>query len=134
MAHFSQALAVAAAAALLALSPSPSQAAKKKRQEPTGVIAGTVFQRSGFSLKRARVTVTPVLPEGKKVKKKQIRRTSTDDRGEFAVRVPGHWLRYNVRVEADGWVAAEKQVEVPWDQRVEVTFRLQPAPRGGKSK
>ena len=114
--------------------PSPAASAKKKKKVITGVIAGTVFQRSGFTLKRARVTVTPIPADGSKPPKKQIKHAVTDDRGEFAVRVPGQGLRYNVRVEADGWQAAEREVAVTWDQRVDVSFRLKPEPRGGTSK
>jgi len=125
---------LAAALSLALLLPWPAASAKKKKKVVTGVIAGTVFQRSGFTLKSARVTVTPIPADGVKPAKKQIRHVVTDDRGEFAVRVPGQGLRYNVRVEAEGWQAAEKEVEVAWDQRVDVSFRLKPEPGGGTSK
>jgi len=125
-------VAAIAAGALLMLSPGAS--ARKNKKAVTGIVAGTVFQQSGFTLKRARVTVTPLPADGTTPRKKQIKHARTDDRGEFAVRVPGQGLRYNVRVEADGWQAVEKEVEVPWDQRVDMNFRLKPAPRGGASK
>ena len=104
---------------------------KKADAERTGVVAGTVFQHSGFSLPGARVTVAPApedASEGSKIKAQQA---VTDSRGEFAVRVPAESMRYNVTVEAEGWQPAEKMVQVEWDQRVEVFFRLKPAPGKG---
>lgn len=122
------------AAALLVSAPAGLAKKKKRRPERYGVIAGTVFQNSGFLLRGARVTLTPVPPDGSKVKKKDIQETVTDNRGEFAFRVPAGAMRYTIRVEADGWEPAEKTVEVQWDQRVDTVFRLRPAANKGKRK
>ncbi len=110
----------------------PAALAKKKTRgaEHYGVVAGTVFQETGFLLRGARVTLTPVPADGAQVKKKQIQHTVTDNRGEFAFRVPAGAMRYTVRAEADGWEPAEKTVEVQWDQRVDVVLRLRPATKG----
>ncbi len=122
------------AAALLLCAPSGLAKKKKKRAERYGVIAGTVFQNTGLSLRGARVTLTPVPAGGSPAKKKQIQRTRTDSRGEFAFRVPAGAMRYTVRAEADGWEPAEKTVEVQWDQRVDIVLRLRPAAAAGKGK
>jgi len=115
--------------------PAPCAAAKRKKPEQKfGVIAGTVFQQSGFSLRGATVKVIPVPADGSRVRKKDIKTTRSDSRGEFAVRVPAGAMRYTVRVEADGWQPAEKVVTVEWDQRVDLSFRLKPARTQGASK
>jgi len=118
----------------LALGLFPSSAEAKKKQELTGVIGGTVFQRTGFALPNASVTVTPVPADGSKIKKKEIKSLVTDSRGEYAVRVPGGGMRYTVKVEAEGWQSQEKEAEIPWDQRVDVNFRLKPASEGETSQ
>jgi len=115
----------------LGLLPPPTEA---KKQELTGVVAGTVFQQTGFALPKASVTVAPIPADGAKLKKKQIKHLETDSRGEFAVRMPGGGVRYTVRVEAEGWQSQEKEVEIPWDQRVDVNFRLKPASEGETSQ
>ena len=121
---------------VLGLAPKAADAKKNKqnKQTLTGVVAGTVFQKSGFSLRNADVTVTPVVSDGAKIGKKQIHRAVTDARGEFAIRVPGGGLRYTVSVESEGWRPEQKDVEVPWDQRVDVNFRLEPATNEGSAK
>jgi hypothetical protein len=91
------------------------------------VIAGTVFQPSGLSLRGAEITVTPrPEPDSPPVKLK-TQTTTSDERGEFAVRVPSGSMRYTVRVEAKGFQPDEKEVQVEWDQRVDVFFRLRAA-------
>src|SRR6478752_1854386 len=57
---------------------------KKKNQqsEPQAVIAGTVFNSSGFALSGAEVLVQAEPKDAKEMK------TTANDRGEFAVRVP----------------------------------------------
>jgi len=101
--------------------------AKKKEPQKQGVIAGTVFKESGFSLAGATLTLKPVVEEGVKIKKKEIQQTTSDRRGEFSFRVPFGSLGYTVRVEADGWQPAERTVQSQWDQRININFRLKPA-------
>jgi hypothetical protein len=111
------------------------EAAPKRKKGPQSyaVIAGTVFHESGMSLPGARVTVTPVPPEGSK-KVTGAAAATSDSRGEFAIRVPAGSMRYNVKVEARGFEPAEKQVQVEWDQRVEVFFRLRPLEGADKQR
>jgi hypothetical protein len=98
---------------------------KSKAPESYAVIAGTVFQSSGFLLRGAEVIVTPQPDAASRVKvKKQV--TRTDNAGEFAVRVPAVPLRYSVSVKAVGFAGQEKEVEVAGEQRVEVLFHLDP--------
>ena len=115
----------------LLLASGPLEAKKKKKDpEKIGVIAGTVFQQVGFSLRGATVIVTPA-PEGASEEQKEaVETVTTDNRGEFAVRVPAGAMRYTVRAEAEGWQPEEKVVVVEWDQRVDISFRLKPASDG----
>jgi len=102
------------------------QAGKKSTApEAYAVIAGTVFQSSGFLLRGAEVIVSPQPGAGSRVKvKKQV--TRTDTAGEFAVRVPAVPLRYSVSVKAAGFAGQEKEVEIAGEQRVGVLFHLNP--------
>ena len=103
-------------------------AALAAQEQHVGIIAGSVFRESGLSLPAAVVTVTSVSQPGEKRGRKQKPwKVTTDDRGEFAIRVPAGAMRYDVRVEAKGYEPEEKEVQVEWDQRVEVFFRLRSA-------
>jgi hypothetical protein len=113
--------------------PEASAAKRKKAPQSYAVIAGTVFEENGRSVPGARIVVTPLAPEGEKPVTGRAEGTS-DSRGEFAVRVPSGSMRYNVRVEARGFEPAEKQVQVEWDQRLDIVFRLQPLGEGGKQR
>ncbi len=108
-------------AAVLLVSLSLAADKKKAKTAPQALIAGTVFQESGFSLRGARVVVFDT--ERPKVRKE----TLADMQGEFAVRVPGGKARYVIEASADGFVSEKKTVEVGGDERVEVTFRLTPS-------
>ncbi len=132
MEKLSRLLSLALPLMLLALAAPDGLAAKKKKKnkedERFGVIAGSVFQATGQSLRGATVTVTrnPEQPDPSTKKRKALK-TTTDNRGEFAIRVPAGSMRYTVKVEAKGFQPVEKLVQVQWDQRVEQYFRLKPA-------
>lgn len=111
------------AVAVAVLLVAPLEAQRRKQAQSFAVIAGTVFQESGLSLPGARITVTPLEGEGRRKETKAVSGTS-NAQGEFAIRVPAGSMRYNVKVEARGFEPAEKQVQVEWDQRVEIFFRL----------
>lgn len=98
----------------------------RKQEERFGVVAGTVFQESGFALSGARVTLTPE-GNGDDASPVKPQESITDRRGEFAFRVPAGSMRYTVKVEAKNWAPAQKSVEVEWNQRVDLSFRLQAA-------
>ncbi len=118
-------LALAGLVAATALSPVSLAADKKKsRVAAQAVLAGSVFQESGFLVRGARVVVTNA---GRPREKKE---TATDLQGEFAVRVPAGKARYTVEVAAEGFLPQQKTVEVSGDERIDLTFRLatRPAP------
>jgi hypothetical protein len=108
-------------------------AAEKKKAPPRyGVVAGTVFEENGKSLPGAEVSVTPLGTEsGGAVKPLKAK---SDSRGEFGIRVPAGSMRYNVRVEAKGFQAQEKEVLIEWDQRVDIFFRLPAISATGEQK
>jgi len=112
------------AAAILTL---PCLADKKKAApEQYVVLYGTVFRDTGFALADAGVEVVPVVESGKesvKVKKMQV---VSNGRGEFAFHLPAQPMRYVVKVSARGYQSQEKPVTVQNDDRIDLTFQLQP--------
>ena len=115
----------ALAAALWLSLAAPGGWAEKKKSKvvPQAIVAGSVFHENGFLLRGARVVVWSA--EHPKDKKE----TTTDLQGEFAVRVPAGKARYNVEVSAEGFTPERKAVEIAGDERVDLTFRLVPAPK-----
>ena len=113
--------ALAAGLALALLGMAGAAEKKKSKVVPQAILAGTVFQESGFLVRGARVVVYNV--ERPKDKKE----SATDLQGEFAVRVPAGKGRYTIEVGAPGFVSASKTVEVAGDERLDVTFRLAPS-------
>ena len=88
-------------------------------------MAGTVYRDPGFALPGASVVVTPESGErdGVKFKKQE---TSTNNRGEFAVRVPAVPMGYRVDVKVNGFQAQNQTVQVEGEQRKELSFVLEP--------
>jgi hypothetical protein len=91
------------------------------------VIAGSVHRDTGFALPGAEIVVAPWPESGGGAKPKGRWRTSTNSRGEFAVRVPAGRMRYNVTVRASGYRTEEKPVTIGADERVDLSFILEPA-------
>jgi Carboxypeptidase regulatory-like domain len=113
---------------LLAAILSPLAATPKKKPAPAayGLVAGTVFQQSGFALPNADLVLIPdpQLDSARgKVKKLE---TVSDGRGEFVFRVPAVSMRYTLKVEAKGYQAQQKSVSVEGEGRIDVTFQLEP--------
>ncbi len=106
---------------LLALA--PAIAKEKKKPPETALVFGTVFRETGMSLPGAEVEIAAA-DAGVKFKKQ---RATSDARGEFAFQVPTTKGKYLVRVKAQGYGPAEKQVEVEGLVRVDVFFRLERA-------
>ena len=92
---------------------------------PYAVVAGTVFRDDGRVLSGAQVTVRPA-PEGQPPPKTKPLTGVTDQRGEFAFRVPTTPMRYTVSVKAKGFRPQEKSAEINADERVDLFFRLEP--------
>jgi hypothetical protein len=110
---------------LAATSILPALADKKKAAaEPYVLLAGTVFQETGFALPNAEIVVTQdPAPETKHSKAKKMQAVS-DARGEFALRLPVGNARYAVNVSAKGFRSEEKSVTVQGEDRLDVTFQL----------
>ncbi len=105
----------------------PAEAAKKKAvPQSYALVAGTVFQQSGYALPNAGVTLIPD-PQGDNTRAKVKRLEAISDaRGEFVFRVPLGSMQYTVKVAAKGFQTAQKSVSVQGEERVDVTFQLQP--------
>jgi Carboxypeptidase regulatory-like domain len=103
----------------------PALADKKKAAEPYFLVAGTVFQESGFALPNAEVVLVPdPPPDAPRTKIKKLE-TVSDSRGEFAFRVPTAAMRYIIKVRAKRFQSAEKPVTVEGQEgRLDVTFQL----------
>jgi len=97
---------------------------KKAAAEPYVLLAGTVFQETGFALPNAEVIVIQdPAPETKHSKAKKMQAVS-DSRGEFAIRLPAGNVRYAIKVNAKGFRGEEKSVTVQGEDRLDVTFQL----------
>jgi hypothetical protein len=117
------ALILALAAVLL---PFPGSAKKKSKDAPApyGIVAGTVFQESGLSLRGAEVELAPKPEAGQQAPKLKETKAVSDSRGEFAFRVPAVPMRYAVKVKAAGFAPDTKTVSVNGEERVDATFQL----------
>lgn len=102
----------------------PRATQAKPGQASYAVVAGTVFQDDGRLLRGAQVTLRPDPEDGPPPKGKPLT-AATDQRGEFAFRLPAGAMRYNLSVKALGFRAQEKIVSVSGDERVDVFFRLE---------
>lgn len=104
-----------------------SSGAEKKTAEGYALLAGTVFQESGYALAGAALTLTPD-PAGEAAARKGAKKAHaiSDSRGEFVFRVPAGPARYSVQVDAKGFQSQEKSVEIQGEERTDVTFQLQP--------
>lgn len=99
---------------------------KKTSAQPYAVVGGTVFQESGFALPNAVITLSPEPQVGDSAIKAKKMQAISDARGEFVFRVPASLLRYTLRVAAKSHQTQEKSVTVEREERVDVTFQLQP--------
>jgi len=96
---------------------------KSKKPPAYSVVAGTVFRESGLSLPGATVTLAPEPIEGVKRKGKPLTFVS-DQRGEFAFRVPPAAAKYVVSATMKGRSSETKTVSVGAEERIDVTFTL----------
>jgi hypothetical protein len=97
---------------------------KHKAPEAYGIVGGTVFRESGYALPGAEVVITPDPQPGQTPVKIDRPRAISDNRGEFAFRVPVTPMHYKVKAEMKGFEAQEKAVDVEGEQRVDVTLIL----------
>jgi len=90
------------------------------------LVAGTVFQGSGYALPGAEVSLTPTPePDGPPVKGAKKLQAVASARGEFAFRVAPGPMHYVLKASAKGFQSQEKPVEIQGEERVDVTFQLQ---------
>ncbi|HLH00413.1 MAG TPA: carboxypeptidase-like regulatory domain-containing protein [Bryobacteraceae bacterium] len=112
---------------LLALAFAVAAGAAKKKPVPQSyaIVAGTVFQESGYALPNAEITLTPApQPQPPAAILKPLQALS-DSRGEFVFRIPPVPMHYTVKAALKGYQPAEKPIVVEGEQRVDVTFQLQ---------
>ncbi len=108
---------------LVAAGALPAGGKKKKAPEqasPQALISGTVFEQSGRSLPGAKVAI--VSESNPKTKLGGV----TNQRGEFAVRVPAGQSRYLVTASAKGFDSQQATVEVFDSEKVIKNFLLSP--------
>jgi hypothetical protein len=119
---------------LVSLLPLAAAPKKKPALDTYAIVSGSVFTDSGYALPGADVAVAPEVPgdgsssgspNSSPKKTKPIEMVS-DARGEFVVRVPPGPMHYLVNVSAKGYQSQQKTVSVQDQERVEVTFQLEP--------
>lgn len=112
---------------LMATFLSPAIAAKKKSAQDTpAIVSGSVFDDRGYALPDANVTLMSGAQTGDAKGKEKPREAVSDARGEFVFHVPAGPMRYTVTVEAKGFQSQQKSVTVEDQERIEVTFQLEP--------
>ena len=112
---------------LLLLLPAGAHADKKKEKSPPrpyAVLGGTVFRESGYSLAGADVAIVPDPQPGQTPVKIQNPKAVSDNRGEFAFRVPATAMRYVVSAKAKGFESRQKTADVEGEVRIDVTLIL----------
>jgi len=113
---------------LLLSLPWTAQADKKPKEKsvagPYAVLGGTVFRESGHALPGADVMIVPDPQPGQVPVKIQYPRAISDNRGEFAFRVPTTAMRYTVSAKAKGFEARQKPADIEGEVRIDVTLVL----------
>ena len=99
---------------------------KKTVAESYALVGGTVFQESSFALPNASITLFSEPQAGGSAAKTKKLQAISDARGEFVFRVQAGNGRYTVRVAAKSYQTQEKSVAVEREERVDVTFQLEP--------
>jgi len=103
----------------------PGLAAKKK-PEAYVLLYGTVFRETGFALPNAEVIVAPDASSDTAAPKVKKMEAVSNGRGEFAFHLPTGNGRYIVKVSAKGYRSEEKPVAIQGEDRIDVTFQLDP--------
>lgn len=96
----------------------------------TSLVRGAVFSSEGLSLPGARVKLERVPTEEEEKSRRRInlftRNYTTNQRGEFAFRLPPERARYRVTAMASGYVPETRIIDVGEEDRVPVAFSLEP--------
>ena len=98
--------------------------AKEKESEPFALLMGSCFHGEGFSLPGAKIQVEIQPEEGKhsKVKKWQ---TVSDNRGEFALRLPAGRHSFLIKASREGFTPLEKTVSFVQDERQDIILKFE---------
>jgi hypothetical protein len=112
------------AAAMVPISSGQQAGSKKptKKEAAHAVIAGTVFRDPGFAQPGAAVTLS--LKDDPKEKK--LQEAVSDNRGEFAFRVPPVQATYVVHATLKGYRPARDEIEISGEEQVNATLLLVP--------
>ncbi len=113
------------AALLLALALPLFAGHNKKSQGPQAAIAGTVFRDPGYAFSGVQVTLVSIPEPGsdaKPVKQNAI----SSPRGEFLFHVPAVESHFQLSVAAKGFEPQQKHVEIRGEERVDLSFLLEP--------
>lgn len=113
-------------AAFLTASALEAKKKEKPAAETFAVIGGTTYRQTGLSLPGARVRVRPEQSADASGKKLKGVEAATDSRGEFAIRVPAVPAKWAVDVQANGYRPQSKSVSIEGEQRLELSFVLEP--------
>jgi len=114
--------------ALLLIALSPAAVPGQKAGADYGIVAGSVFQESGYALPGAQITLLPgpeanSSSQGGKARKLE---SVSNSRGEFSFRVLPGPMHYIVRVKAKGHASQEKTADLKGDERIDLTFQMEP--------
>jgi hypothetical protein len=103
----------------------------EKIKNRTSLIRGAVFDIDGRSLAGAKVKLVRVPTAEEEQEHKRVdslkRDYTSNNRGEFAFRVPARRARYQVTASHEGYKPETKLVEVHEDEAVPLAFSLAPA-------
>jgi Carboxypeptidase regulatory-like domain len=100
--------------------------AAKKKPDAYVLLYGTVFRETGFALPNAEVIVVSDRSSDSAAPKMKKMEAVSNGRGEFAFHLPTGNARYIVKVSAKGYRSEEKPVTVQGEDRIDVTFQLDP--------
>jgi hypothetical protein len=107
----------------------PAALKKKPASDTYAIVSGSVFDDHGYALPDANVSLAPGAASSSATKsndKVKPLETVTSPRGEFTFHVPAGPAQYVVSVQAKGYQRLQKTVMVQDQERVEVTFQLDP--------
>ncbi len=115
---------------LLLLATAAARGDKKQKELQTyAIVAGTVFRESGYALPGADVTIVPDPQPGQTAVKIRYPKAVSDNRGEFAFRVPVTAMRYTVTAQMKNYDPQRKTVDVEGEQRLDLSFILAAKPK-----
>lgn len=102
---------------------------KKKdvESEAYALLGGTCINEKGLSLPGVTIEANLQNSSEPKLRKKKWT-TSTDGRGEFAVRLPAGKATFQVKASKKGYQSQEKTVGFNGDERQDLLFHMEPLP------